>query len=68
MLDIKRFKEAMVTYSMQSPYVKQILNNWATQNHIILKDWKDLISAILGWPSTTDTDMVERRGLSHGTM
>lgn len=55
-------------YGLHSLCIKKVLNNWATQNHIILKDWKDLISAILGWPSTTDTDMVERRGLSHGTM
>ena len=47
MLDLKRFKEAMVAYGIQSPYVKQMLNNWPMQNGIIPKDWKDLITAIL---------------------
>lgn len=31
-LDLKRFKEAIVTYGMCSPYVKQILNDQATQS------------------------------------
>jgi hypothetical protein len=31
---------------MHSPYVKQIQNNWATQNRIILQDWKGLVTAI----------------------
>ena len=32
---------------MHLPYVKQILNNWATQNRIIPQDWKGLVTAIL---------------------
>ena len=36
---------------MHLPYVKQILNNWATQNRIIPQDWKGLVTAVLeaGW-------------------
>jgi hypothetical protein len=33
--DLRHFKEAMISYGMHSPYVRQILNNWATQNRII---------------------------------
>jgi hypothetical protein len=37
------FKEAMMSYGLHSPYVKQIF----TQNCIIPKVWGDLVSAIL---------------------
>ena len=43
----KAFKEAMISYGMHSPSVRQILNNWATQNRIIPQDWKGLVTAIL---------------------
>jgi hypothetical protein len=46
-LDLRRFKEAIISYVINSPYVKQILNSWATQNRIILPDWKDIATAIL---------------------
>ena len=32
MIDRRHFKEGIISYGMHSPYVKQILNNWATQN------------------------------------
>lgn len=32
---------------MYSPYGKQILNNWATQNSIIPQDWKGLVATVL---------------------
>ena len=35
MIDLRYFKEAMISYGMYIPYVKQILNNWTTQNKII---------------------------------
>ena len=38
MLDIE-FKEAIISYGMYLPYVKQILNSWAVQNRVILQDW-----------------------------
>ena len=47
MINIRHFKEAIISYEMHSPYVKQILNNWATQNRIIPQDWKGLVEAIL---------------------
>jgi len=32
---------------MHLPCVKQVLNDWAMQNYVIPKDWKDLMTAIL---------------------
>ena len=32
---------------MRSPYVRQMLNIWATQSRIILQGWKDLAAAVL---------------------
>lgn len=47
MLDLKRFKEAIVSYGMHSPYVKQMLNSWSTYNRIVPQDWRDLAQAVL---------------------
>jgi hypothetical protein len=47
MIALRHFKEAMISYMMHSPYVKQILNNWATQSRIIPQDWKGLVITIL---------------------
>ena len=44
---LRYFKEAMISYGVHSPYVKQILNNWATQNRIILQDWKEVVIAVV---------------------
>ena len=46
-LDLKRFKGAVFSYSSHSPYVQQMLNSWAIQDRIILQAWKDLATAIL---------------------
>lgn len=46
-LDLKRFKETVMTHGLHSPYVIQVVNNWATQNHMVPKDWRDLLAAIL---------------------
>lgn len=35
MLDLKRFKEGVVLYDMHSPFEKQMLSSWATENRII---------------------------------
>ena len=45
-LDLKRFKEAVILHAILSPYINQMLNTWATQNRIIPQDWKDLATAI----------------------
>lgn len=37
----------IVAYGMHSSYVKWELNKWAMHNHLISKDWKHLITAIL---------------------
>ena len=47
MLDLKIFKEAVVSCGMHSPFVKEMLNSQATQDRIILQDWKDIAAAIL---------------------
>ena len=47
MLDLRKFKEAVVSCGMHSPYVKQILNSWATQNSIVPQNCKDLVMALL---------------------
>ena len=47
MLHLRRFKDTIISYSLQSSYVKQILNSWAIQNTIIPPNWKDLATAIL---------------------
>ena len=44
---LKRFKEVVMPYGLYSPSVRQILNNWATQNCIIPKDCRKLMSAIV---------------------
>lgn len=46
LIDTRHFKEAMISYEMHFPYVKQILNNLATQNRINPQDWKGLVTAI----------------------
>lgn len=46
-LYLKRFKEAIDSYGMHSPFVKQMLNSWTTWNRIIPGDLKDLIIAVL---------------------
>jgi hypothetical protein len=43
----KAFKEAMISYGMHSPSVRQILNNWATQNRLISQAWKVFVTAVL---------------------
>ncbi|XP_052593228.1 torsin-1A-interacting protein 1 isoform X3 [Peromyscus californicus insignis] len=47
MLDLRRFKEAIVSYGMHSPYVKQMLNSWSTYNRIVPQDWRELAQAVL---------------------
>ena len=47
MLDLRRFKEAIVSYGMLLPFVKQILNLWSVCNRIIPKDWIDLVKGVL---------------------
>lgn len=37
----------IILYGIYSPYVKQTLNSWATQNIIIPQDWKHLVTTIL---------------------
>ena len=47
MLDLRRFKESIVSYGMHSPFVKQTLNIWSVCNRIILKDLFELVNNVL---------------------
>ena len=47
MLDLRRFKKVVVSYSMHSPSVQQMLKSWPTCNRIIPQDWRDLVTAVL---------------------
>ena len=45
MQDLKHFKEAMVLNGWHSPFVKEMLTTWPTQNRVIpnsVKDWHQL--------------------------
>jgi hypothetical protein len=46
-IDLRHFKETMVSYWIYSSYVKQILSDWTIQNGIILQNWKGLVIAVL---------------------
>ena len=45
MLDLRRFKETMVSYGMHSPFMKQMLHSCSTYNRIIPRYWRNLA----GW-------------------
>jgi hypothetical protein len=47
MSNLNHFKEAIVSYGLHSSFVKEMLNNWATQHRVIPQDWKGLVSAVL---------------------
>ena len=40
MKDLKSIKEAIVSYGMHSPYVKQLIESWARNNKVTPKDWE----------------------------
>lgn len=61
MKDLTHFKEAMISYGNHLPYVKQIPNYGDTQNRIIPKDWKGLMTGILDWSTITMINVVEGR-------
>lgn len=47
MIGLRYFTEAIVSYGIHPPYVKQILSNWATQNRVIPPTCKGLVTAVL---------------------
>lgn len=47
MLDLRKFKQAVISYSMYLAFVKQMLNSWTTRKRIIPQDWKELITTVL---------------------
>lgn len=46
-IDLKHFKESIVTYGIHSPYVRQMSNTRSTQSWIMPQDGKDLAAAVL---------------------
>ena len=46
MLNLKRFKKAVVSHGMYSSFVRRMLNSWTTKNRIIPQVWEDLVSAV----------------------
>lgn len=47
MLYLRNFKEAVLLYSLHSPFVKEMLNNWSNQNIVIPQDCKRFLSTVL---------------------
>ena len=47
MLDLKHFKEAVILYGLHSPFVKEMLNDLATQHSFIPQDGKGLVSPVV---------------------
>ena len=47
MLDLRRFKESIVSYGMHSPFVKQMLNIWSVCKRIILKFLFEFVKDVL---------------------
>ena len=37
-LDLRRVKEAIVSYGIHSPFVKQLFNSWSSCNQVTPKD------------------------------
>lgn len=64
MLDLKHFKEAILLYVLHSPFIKEMLNNWAIQHRAIPQDWKGLVLT-RSWSTITMVDKVEAQ--SHKT-
>lgn len=59
-LDLKRFNEAIVSYSMHSPFVKQMLNLSSVCKIIIPKDWLEMFNGVLGPISRIATSILFR--------
>ena len=74
MLDLRRVKEAIVSYGIHSSFVKQLLNSWSSCNQITPKDWLDMASAVLEagqlmqWKSwwREEAKMIEQRNRARG--
>lgn len=57
-LDLRRFKEAMVSFGMYSFFVRQMLNSWSTIYPTKLERLG--YSSTEAWSSITVEDLVER--------
>ena len=62
-IDLRHFKEAMISYEMHLPYVKQILSNLATQYSPRPEGVGNRYNR--GWSTVVMVNMVEGRGLEY---
>lgn len=47
MKSLKGIKKAVVSYGIPSPYVKKLVESWATRYRVTPNDWGQLVSAVL---------------------
>ena len=47
-IDLRRFKEAIISYGIHPSCMKQILNLWSTQNRIIHQGWRKCGNSNIG--------------------
>lgn len=47
MIDLKHFKVVVVLYSLHSPFINEILSNWAMQHRVITHELKGFVSAVI---------------------
>lgn len=62
MIDLRLFKEPLILCKMHLIYLKQILNNWATQNKIIPQYFKGLVNHTRSCSPIAMDNMIEKRG------
>ena len=47
MSNLKEIQQAIVSYGLHSPFVRELVKTWALSTKAISDDWLQLISAIL---------------------
>lgn len=62
MIDLRHFKESVISYVMHSPYVKDRLSNQAIQIELFPKIGRDWCCTG-GWSAVTMVNMVEEGSL-----
>ena len=73
-LDLWRVKEAIVSYGIHSPFIRQLLNSWSTCHQVTPKDWLDMATEVLEtgpliqWKSwwREEAKMIEQRNSARG--
>ena len=47
MKELKDIRQAVVSHSIHSPYVRQLVKTWASRIRVTPHDWLQLVSAVL---------------------